>query len=111
METEKISEAGNASEPLELWAIVELMGRQTVAGKVTEVQIAGKGMLRVDVPAVGAIPAFTKFYSPTAVYAITPVSEEIAMEAASQVRTQPVKVYVVPDPSRQLEDRGYNGEW
>ncbi len=34
------------------WAIVEVMGHQKFAGMVHEQQVAGVGMLRIDVPAV-----------------------------------------------------------
>lgn len=37
-------------EQFDQWAVVELMGRQRIAGKVTERVIAGSGFLQVDVP-------------------------------------------------------------
>lgn len=106
METEKQTETtDNAEAPFEHFAIVELMGRHIIAGRVSEVTIAGKGFLRVDVPAVGEVAAFTKFFATTAVYAITPTTEEIAISAANRMRVRPVDIYVVPDPSRQLAQR------
>lgn len=98
----------NAAAPFEHFAIVELMGRNIIAGRVSEMMIAGKGMLRVDVPAVEGTAAFTKFFSPTAVYAITPTTEEIATTAANRMRVRPVDIYTVPDPSHQLPLRDDN---
>lgn len=42
------------AEPLECWAILELMGRRKLAGYVRDVTVAGAGFLRIDVP--GAAP-------------------------------------------------------
>ncbi len=41
-------------------------------------------------------PAFTRFYGPNAIYAITPCDERVARAAASQLRADPVTVYVPP---------------
>jgi len=83
------------------WAIVELMGRQVVAGEITEVTIAGAAMLRVDVPAVyedGAkvLDEYTKFYGATAIYAITPTDEASARHAVEMLRARPLNVYEIP---------------
>lgn len=83
-----------------MWAIVELMGRQVVAGQVSEVNVAGTEMLRVDVPAVvdegyGDIPAYTKFFGGGAIYGITPVDELGARAAVLALRKRPVQEYVM----------------
>jgi hypothetical protein len=41
------------AEPFEGWAILELMGHRRLAGRVSEIEIAGAKMLRLDVPGVG----------------------------------------------------------
>ena len=82
-------------------AIVELMGHNTLAGYISEQTIAGVAMLRVDVPAVGDVPAYTKFVSGGAIYGITPTTQEIAERAAQRLRSRPVSEYVVPVPPRQ----------
>jgi len=80
-----------------IWAIVELMGRHVVAGEVSEVTVAGAGMLRVDVPAVDGSPGCTKFLGGSAIYAITPVGEAEAREAIRRLKVRPVHIWVVPD--------------
>lgn len=82
------------------YAIVELMGRSVIAGYVSEQVIAGVAMLRVDVPAAGDQPAFTKFVSGGAIYGITPTTQEIAERAALRLRVVPVTPYLVQPPSR-----------
>lgn len=71
------------------WVILELMGHRRLAGHLTEVEIAGKGFLRIDVPGGGG-PDATQFISPASVYAITPTTEETARKVATLSRPQPV---------------------
>lgn len=82
------------------WCIVELFGRQVIAGRVTEQVIGGCSFVRVDVPEIEDRPAFTRFYGQGAIYAMTPVSEEAARIALKRFQPEPVNVYV-PD-LRQL---------
>ena len=91
-------------QKFEQWAIVELLGRKTVAGFVSEQLIAGQALLRVDVPAVDDQPGFTQLYGSSSVYCITPTTEEIARVAASRLNVRPVAVYHLPEPNRQLVD-------
>jgi hypothetical protein len=76
------------------WAIVEIMGHRRLAGFVTEQQLAGAGFLRLDIvgrdtvideddgPEVALKGGFeggvTQFYSPSAVYCVTPTTQDIA---------------------------------
>jgi len=78
------------------WAILELMGRKIVAGYLTKDDWQGHAMLRIDVPATSAFPAFTQVYGPQAVYCITYVSQDVALLAAEHNRVNPISVYV-PD--------------
>ena len=83
----------NEPEPFDSWALVEVMGHRSFAGRVTEQVVAGKGFVRVDVPAVGDRLPFTKLLGAASIYAITPVSEEVARQLAAQHREKPVEVY------------------
>lgn len=87
----------NQERQFEGHAVIELMGRSTLAGYVSEVTIAGAAMLRVDVPAVGNQPAFTKFVGGSAIYGITPTTPEIAQRAAERLRVRPVSEWTLPD--------------
>ncbi|MDR2775764.1 MAG: hypothetical protein LBC19_13695 [Tannerella sp.] len=77
----------------DLWCVVELFGHQKIAGRCTEQNVAGVNMLRVDVPAMGGCQEFTRFLSAGAIYAINPVTEEIAREIAGSLNIQPVSVW------------------
>ena len=81
----------NETEKFETWAIIELFGHNQIAGKCTEQNIAGSNMLRVDVPETITNPAFTRFLGNGAIYAINPVTEEIAKHWAESLNVTPVQ--------------------
>lgn len=87
----------NEPEAFEGFAIVELMGRNVIAGYVTTQVIAGAAMLRVDVPAVEERTPFTKFFGGTSIYAITPCDEDAMLTAAGKLRTRPIDLWIVPE--------------
>jgi hypothetical protein len=91
-------------EKFEQWCIVELFGHQKIAGFVSNSQISGATFIRVDVPQVkeGA-KEFTRFYNPSAVYGINPVTEQVAREMAKRIDSRPVVAWDIGfDPQRQL---------
>jgi hypothetical protein len=80
-------------EKFSCWAIVELMGHQKTAGLVSEHTIAGHGLIRVDVPKANGETMCTRFYSPSALYCLTPVDKQIAIGFAAHYAEKPVTVY------------------
>ena len=81
------------SETFDCWAVMELMGHRRLAGKVTEVTVADHGMLKVEIPD-GNPPV--QYYSPSAVYAITPTTEETVADVnRSLLQPQPVQVWEI----------------
>jgi hypothetical protein len=88
------------------WAIAELMGHRRLAGRVREVQIAGAGFLRLDIPAAGDDPARTQFISPGSVYALHPVDEDTARAAAAALPVaEPVERWrLTALPTRRYDD-------
>lgn len=79
------------------WCLVEIFGHQRIADLVTEQTVGGCAFVRVDVPATDDIPGYTKLYGNGAIYAITPVTEEIARAAAKSYRIVPVSPYEIPE--------------
>lgn len=90
--------------------IVELFGHSKVAGKVTEQQIGGASFIRVDVPTTPNREGFTKFYHPNAVYAMTPVDEDVAQKAAANFDQAPVKRWELASLPAPVEMNAY-GEY
>lgn len=111
-----IDEKKSGEGKLEFWAILELFGHTKIAGYVREVALGGDAMLRVDVPELrftellsryeikeGCSPtrvvelaAFTKFYSPKAVFAMTPATEEACRAIMQNLRVRPVNTFDLP---------------
>ena len=58
-------------EKFEIWAVVELMGHNKIAGRVTEHKFGNQSMLRVDVPEIDNLPAFTKIINAFSVTELT----------------------------------------
>ncbi len=92
------------------WAILELMGHRKLGGWVTEQEVAGAAFVRIDVPGpdnpvdpMGEVALATQFYSPSAVYCITPTTEEIARAVAANTSPAPVSRYELPAPKVVLD--------
>ncbi len=94
-------EARTDNQSFDQFCIVELFGHQRIAGRVSEQTIGGQSFVRVDVPECNGQPAFTKLYGSGAIYALTPVSEEIALRAVNSMRVRPVDVYYLSPPTIQ----------
>ena len=88
-------------EAFEHWAILELMGHRRLAGFVRTVELAGASMIRLDVPAPAEANESTEweatqFYNPSAVYCLTPTTEETARRVAALSRPAPVQRWELP---------------
>ena len=96
------SNPSQADSPLAFdeWCILEIMGHQRYAGRVTEHTIAGASFLRIDIPAVEDQASFTKLFSASSVYAITPTTQELATALASKLKNTPISVYDLPEAMR-----------
>jgi hypothetical protein len=93
-----------AESTFDSWAIVEIMGHQRYAGRVTEETIGGCSFVRVDVPEVDGRPAFSKLFGQASIFCITPVAEEVARKSAGAFKTSPVVVYGALPAPRDIDD-------
>jgi len=60
------------------------MGHRILAGRVSEVTLAGAGLLRIDIyPGDAAEPIASPMHPPSALYGLTPCTEERARRAAA----------------------------
>lgn len=89
------------------WLLVEQLGHKRLAGYVSEMTVAGVGMLRVDVP---GDPPVTQLIHPSTLYALTPIDEALARQLAVRFRPQPVSRFDLPQltPPRTVEAAGYS---
>lgn len=76
------------AEKIECWAVLELMGHRRLAGKLSEHELGGHVLLRLDVP--DGEGWTTQFYGPGAIYCLTPTTEETARAFAAGRRPEPV---------------------
>jgi hypothetical protein len=99
----------NETPPASFWAIVEVMGHSRFAGLLTEATLGGSGFIRLDVPEIPELAmrdyvqparaAFTKYFRPAAIFAITPCNEELARQF--DIRDRPAAILGLPAPIRQ----------
>jgi len=100
----------------EQWGIVELMGHQQIAGRLTEEVVAGANLLRVDIP-TGPDTFRTAYYGPSAIYAlhVTAEAESRAMADAIGAK-RPAFAYTVerkllpPAPASPRDGSPYDDE-
>lgn len=93
------------SEQFDQYALCELMGRQRIAGRVTEKTIAGAGFLQVDVPETKSNPAFTRLIAPGSLYAINPVTEEVARMYAENLNVKPIESWDIREFMKKAEEQ------
>ncbi|WP_164964280.1 hypothetical protein [Rubrivivax sp. JA1026] len=106
------------AQPARQWAIVEIFGRTTIAGAISEHTMGSESLLRVDVPEVRytdesyvegklqlverTIPAHTKLLGVRAIYSIAYVDEAAAILQAHDIKHEPVTPWRLRDALRDL---------
>lgn len=81
----------DAKVAFETWAVVELMGHVRLAGRLTEENLFGSALGRIDIPVGDGTDEFiTQYFGGGSVYRITPVSEEAARQVARHARPAPI---------------------
>ena len=74
------------------------MGHRRLAGHVSEAQMYGSTLLRVDVPQ-GDGSVATQFYGGSSIYALTPTTEEMVQRIAGTNRVAPIQRWELPSAS------------
>lgn len=93
------------TEKFEVHAIVELFGHNKIAGKVTEQVIGGASFIRVDVPNTKSQPAFTRLLHANAIYAINPVTEEVATQYAENLKVMPIQSWDAREVLNRIDEQ------
>lgn len=96
----------------EAHCIVEIMGHQVIAGKVSEETHFGSPLMRVDVPTSTKREGFTVYYGGNSIYKIAPTTEEIVKAFVEKQDPEPVKPYMLALPSlaTKVEDDPYHSK-
>lgn len=90
------------------WAIIELFGHSVIVGEVSKCEIGD--FVQINIPEVGVIPAWSKMVNPKAIYAITPVTEEVARQKAEALKEMPINRWdtetLIKNRFAELEEQG-----
>lgn len=70
------SESSAQDARFDEWALLELFGHSKIAGRVTAVELGGASFVRIDVPEIDGKQAITRYFSPSAIFSITPMTEQ-----------------------------------
>lgn len=79
------------AEKFEAWGLVELMGHQRVAGRLSEQPLGGGNMLRVDIPNGDGFR--TAYYGASSIYAVHITDEAAARKLAGNQGARPPYAY------------------
>lgn len=90
-------------EQQESWAIVELLGHVTMAGRLSEEERFGSKMGRLDIPKPDG-GFCTVYFGGSSVYRISPVSEDVARIKASQNQPRPVYAWEIPQAKAESSE-------
>lgn len=77
-------------------------GHTKIAGTASEYNIGSASFIRIDVPETESQPAFTRIVNPSAVYAINPVTEEVARQMAKQLDEAPIQAWDIRRMQQKL---------
>ena len=89
-------------EKFEAWGLLELFGHQRLAGRLSEQSIGGCHFIRIDVPTVGAVAEYTRFFTQGAIYAMTVTSEAVARKLADSFQARPIHAFDLSAPANRL---------
>lgn len=90
------------AEAFEAWAIIELMGRTVIAGRMSDQVIGGDSFLRVDIPRKDGTH-YTRLFGKSAIYCIN-ICEEATARAYAARSYEPLQPYTaLPAPSPATE--------
>lgn len=100
----------NTDDRFGTWGILELMGHVKMSGFITEEELFGGKIGRIDIPG-GDGATITQFFGGHTIYRLTPVSEEIARAFAARNKPRPVHVYELQLPApREVESEADDWE-
>lgn len=100
------------------WAIVELMGHRRLGGYVSQTEMYGTVLLRIDIPGPQPDkPVATQYYGGQSIYCLTPTTEETVRAFAARNQPAPVQRWELPAlesrpaPPDPDDDDGYDDDY
>ncbi len=96
--------------PFEVWGILECLGHEKVAGLISEQELFGTKLGRIDIPTENG-QMITQYFGGDSIYRLTAVSEAVARAFAARNVPRPVSIYdlklAAPEPE---EEEDYDNE-
>jgi hypothetical protein len=92
--------------PFDQWAVLEMMGHRTLAGRVTEEERFGVLLGRIDVPKADGTFS-THYFGGGSIYQLSPTTEEAARAAALRLQPRPVSRWELPPPGAEIHRSTY----
>lgn len=83
------------------WAILELMGHRRLAGFVTPTILGSTVLLQVNIPGSNKDDFTSQFYNPSALYCLTPTTEDVCIAFSQSNQPAPVKRWELPTSTQQ----------
>ncbi len=110
-------QTAEASAPQDFgWVFLELMGHRQRVGRAREEYVGSGKMIRIDIPTDDDGGFVTEFYGTSAVYALRPISEEVAKDHWAAGDPRPVRpaeyrpdtqIEHYEDPNDPYDDRPF----
>jgi len=99
-------DAAGEDEPKDQFAVVEIFGHRSHAGRISEVEQFGTKRLRIDVPRDGDFEAgFTShFYGGASIFSMTPCDLATVMRINKPYRPAGMLSYAAEDDRDALDD-------
>lgn len=73
------------------WVFLELMGHRQRIGRAREEYVGSGKMIRIDIPVGDSDETVTEYYGTSAVYALRPITEEVARDHWAAKDPRPVR--------------------
>lgn len=109
-------ESTDVNETFDAWGLLEIMGHNRLAGRITNQAIGGCNFVRIDVPEINGAGAFTKLFGQSAIFGITITTEDVARRLAKNMQAQPIHPYELREPEQpklpyRATDGGFNPDY
>lgn len=89
-----------ADERFDAWGLVEIMGHNRLAGRITNQAVGGCNFVRVDVPEIDGVPGYTKLLGQSSIFGITITTEDVARRLAKNMRQPAISPYELCEPEQ-----------
>ncbi len=92
------------------WVVLEAMGHRRVAGRMSEVTIAGAQLVQIEVFCASGHPVAVQRYAGGALYCITDTTEQAAKVASNHLCEHPDHAKLLPAPSGDEDGDSGSGD-